>query len=46
MGLKQGGATNEAMTIYIDNDGLLKCAPFGLGQAPEKILVYEGVYPY
>lgn len=46
MGLKQKETTNEAMTIYIDNDGLLKCAPFGLGGAKESILVYEGVYPY
>ena len=46
MGLKQNLITNEAMTIYIDNDGLLKCAPFGLGGAKESILVYEGVYTY
>lgn len=46
MGLKQSTSINEAMSIYIDKDGLLKCAPFGLSAAPETILVYEGVYPY
>lgn len=31
-----------AMTIYVDNDGKLKCAPFGRGVS-EGILEYEGV---
>jgi hypothetical protein len=35
---------HEAMTIYIDTDGLLKCAPFG--RDGDSILVYDGVYPY
>jgi hypothetical protein len=35
---------HEAMTIFIDSDGLLKCAPFG--RDGDYILVYDGVYPY
>lgn len=34
------------MTIYIDTDGLLKCAPFGMKASKDTILVYDGINPY
>lgn len=39
------GSTSESMAIFIDKDGLLKCAPFGTDSDPATILVYEGVIP-
>lgn len=46
MGLRQNTTSAEAMSIYIDTDGLLKCAPFGISAPPSTILVYDGVNPY
>jgi len=34
------------MTIFIDKDGLLKCAPFGVNSSPNAILTYTGFRPY
>ena len=42
----KSSATTEAMTIYIDKSGNLKCAPFGLTASKSTRLTYSGVKPF
>jgi hypothetical protein len=44
--VEEGEQAQEAMTVFIDKDGLLKCAPFGVGSSPNAILTYTGFRPY
>jgi len=43
---RASGLKSEFMTIYVDADGLLKCAPFGINSDPSTILVYKGIKVY
>lgn len=45
MAVQNNGVAKEAMTVFIDTDGLLKCAPFGVDSSRETILVYGNVRP-
>ena len=41
--MSEGSADTEAMTIYIDASGKLKCAPFGINSYSSNQLTYSGV---
>ena len=44
--MSEGSATTEAMTIYIDKSGALKCAPFGMTGSKSTVLTYSGIKPF
>jgi len=43
--MNEGSASVEATTIFIDTDGNLKCAPFGIMSPKTTIMTYLGVKP-
>lgn len=44
---EQNGVSEESMSIYVDSDGVLKCAPFGPSSSSENlILTFTGVKPF
>lgn len=42
----QNGVQEESMSIYVDTDGQLKCAPFGPNSQENLILTFTGVKPF
>jgi len=43
---EQNGVQEESMSIYVDTDGQLKCAPFGPNSQENLILTFTGVKPF
>lgn len=39
------GTTEDSVSVYIDEDGLLKCAPFGRDRDDYLILTYDDIRP-